>query len=270
MYTTGGRFFITGSKLRLTQVLGDRALSQYVEQHRDIRMEPASVTTDDWPYFYQRSPGLPLPVVVISAVLVLLCLALIRDTGTPIRSLRWQFFFLGAGFLLLEAQIVSKMALLFGTTWLVNSIVISGLLVLILVANIVVSVRPDIPVFASYLGLFITLLVGFLVPLDKLLFASLWARILSATLVLCLPVFFAGITFIKSFASEGFSGEALGSNLLGAMIGGMLESASMWTGIRSLLVFAAVLYVASWLAMNSKWMPEHGDRGLSAVGNTVG
>ncbi len=268
-YTTGGRFFITGSEQRLAHALGDSTLAKYVEQHRDIRMEPAPLTTDDWPYFYQRSPGLPLPVIVISAILVLLCFALVRDTGTPIRSLRWHFFFLGAGFLLLEAQIVSKMALLFGTTWLVNSIVISGLLLLILLANVVVGAKPDVPVFVAYIGLFLTLLAGLLVPLDKILFPSVWARILSATLVLCLPVFFAGIVFIKNFAGEGFSSEALGSNLLGAMIGGMLESASMWTGIRSLLVFAAVLYVASWVALASG-KKATGPAELAPVGNTAG
>jgi hypothetical protein len=67
--------------------------------------------------------------------------------------------------------------------------------------------------------------------------------------VLCLPVFFAGIVFIKSFALAGFSPEALGSNLLGAMVGGMLESASLWTGIRSLSILAAILYIASWIAL---------------------
>jgi hypothetical protein len=92
-------------------------------------------------------------------------------------------------------------------------------------------------------------LAGLLVPLDKLFFSSLWTRVLSAGVVLCLPVFFAGIVFIKSFAREAFSGEALGSNLLGAMVGGMLESVSMWTGIRSLLMFAAALYLASWIAL---------------------
>jgi len=161
------------------------------------------------------------------------------------------------------------MALLFGTTWLVNSIVISGLLLLILLANIVVSLRPGVPVVAAYAGLFATLLAGLLVPLDKLFFVSLWARILFATLILCLPVFFAGIVFIKGFAEEAFSGEALGSNLLGAMIGGMLESASMWTGIRSLLVFAAALYLASWLAMAPGKMAKQGPAELSPVGSTA-
>ena len=151
--------------------------------------------------------------------------------------------------MLLEAQIVSKMALLFGTTWLVNSIVIGGLLLLILAANAVVGLRPAFSATVAYAGLFSTLLLGFLVPVRSIFFQSVTGRILASVLVLCLPVFFAGIVFIRSFARDGFSSDALGSNLLGAMVGGMLESASLWTGIRWLLVFASVLYVASWIAM---------------------
>jgi hypothetical protein len=98
-------------------------------------------------------------------------------------------------------------------------------------------------------GLFTTLVVGFVVPVRAIFVASLSARILASVLVLCLPVFFAGIVFIRSFARDAFSSDALGSNLLGAMVGGMLESASLWTGIRWLLVFAAALYVASWIAL---------------------
>jgi spermidine synthase len=251
VYTTGGRFFITGSEQRITQALSDPVLAKYVETHRDMRMEPAPLTTDDWPYFYQRSPGLPLPVIVISAVLILLCVMLLRDTGAAANSMRWHFFFLGAGFMLLEAQIVSKMALLFGTTWLVNSIVIGGLLLLILTANALIGLRPTFPTTLAYVGLFTTLVVGFVVPVRAIFVASLSARILASVLVLCLPVFFAGIVFIRSFARDAFSSDALGSNLLGAMVGGMLESASLWTGIRWLLVFAAALYIASWIALRA-------------------
>jgi spermidine synthase len=248
-YTTGGRFFITGSGQRIAEAFSNPVLAKYMAQHREIKMEPATLTTDDWPYFYQRTRGLTFPVIVISTLLILLCLALVRDTGTHISSIRWHFLFLGAGFLLLEAQIVSKMALLFGTTWLVNSIVIGGLLLLILAANIVVSLKPLFPFGAAYACLFASLSAAFLIPLPRLFFSAFGFRIVAATLVLCLPVFFAGIIFIRSFAKEGFSSEALGSNLLGAMIGGMLESASMWTGIRSLLVLAAILYLASVLAL---------------------
>ena len=251
-YESGGRFFFAGSEKRISDALADPVLAEYVQHSAAAPMEAASITTDDWPYFYQKSPGLPLPVIIISAVLVVLCVLLLRDMGTPIRSLRWHFFFLGAGFLLLEAQIISKIALLFGTTWVVNSIVIGGLLVLILIANTLVGFKPTFPLTPAYVGLLATLAVGYLVPVRAIFFASLSARIIAATLVLCLPVFFAGIVFIKSFAQAGFSPEALGSNLLGAMVGGMLESMSLWTGIRSLSILAAILYIASWIALSAR------------------
>ena len=248
-YTTGGRFFITGSQERIAQAMRDPVLAKYVAQHANLPMEAAPPTTDDWPYFYQRSPGIPIPVVIISAVLIFLCVMLLRDMGTPVRSIGWHFFFLGAGFMLLEAQIISKIALLFGTTWLVNSIVIGGLLLLILAANALAGIKSDFPMTTAYTGLLATLIVGFLVPVRAIFFPSVAARILAAILLLCVPVFFAGIVFIRSFALAGYASEALGSNLLGAMVGGMLESLSLWTGIRSLALIAALLYVASWIAL---------------------
>src|SRR5436309_3076606 len=249
-YTTGGRFFITGSEPRIAQAIQDPQLAAYLGAHGGMKMTPATLTTDNWPYFYQHEPGLPVSVIVISVALVLLCWVLLRDTGTTLRSLQWHFFFLGAGFMLLEAQIVSKMALLFGTTWLVNSVVIAGLLLLIVGANLLVQFFPRIPVSIGYAGIFLTLLASYLIPLEKFFYPSLWAKALSSTLVLCMPVLFAGIVFIRSFAEQGFRADSLGSNLMGAMIGGMLESMSLWTGIRSLLAIAALLYVASWIALS--------------------
>jgi hypothetical protein len=60
--------------------------------------------------------------------------------------------------------------------------------------------------------------------------------------VLCGPVFFASILFIRAFAAARFSGGALGSNLLGALVGGLLKSLSMWIGLRSLLFLVLLLY----------------------------
>ena len=246
-YSTGGRFFVAGSPARLGRALGDPALASYVKSHGDIPMEKARLTTDDWPYFYQHEPGLPLIIIIVSIVLIVLTRLLIRQAGAGGRSIHWHFFFLGAGFLLLESQIISRMALLFGTTWLVNSIVIAGLLVLIVAANLVVQNRPSIPMGFAYLGIFACILISYLLPLERLFFQSFWVRAFAATLTLCLPAGFASIVFIKSFAAVRFSGEALGSNLLGGLVGGMLEAASMWTGIRSLLILAALLYFASYV-----------------------
>ena len=106
---------------------------------------------------------------------------------------------------------------------------------------------PRFPYTAAYVGIFASLAVAYLIPLEGFFFPSIWLKAFSAGVVLCLPVFFAGIIFIRSFALLNFSSEALGSNLFGALIGGLLESTSYWTGIRSLLLLAALLYCISWL-----------------------
>lgn len=251
-YGTQGTFFVAGSQARIEHAMSEPELAAFAAKHGDIEVEDAPLTRDDWPYFYQREPGVPLPVLLISGVLVLLCAVFLRRTGTSLRSMRLHFFFLGAAFLLLEAQIISKMALLFGTTWVVNSIVIAGLLLLIVAANLVVERKPQFPLPWAYAGIFVTILASYAVPLDTLFFRSLAAKMVVATVVLCLPVFFAGIVFIRSFARESSPGRALGANLFGGLLGGLLESLSLWTGIRSLVILAGLLYLASWIALRSE------------------
>jgi hypothetical protein len=245
---TGGRFFIDGYGERFVRVAADPALTAAGGRRGRVRTQHATLTTDDWPYFYQHEPGLPASVILVSAVLALLGWRLTRATLSSGRPIRWHFFWLGAGFLLLEVQIVSRTALLFGTTWVVNSIVIAALLALILAANAVVAARPALPASVAYAGLFVSIAVAYAVPIRALVVDPLMLRVLLAIAVLCLPVFFAGLVFIRSFAAERFGSEALGSNLLGALVGGLLESLSLWTGIRSLLVLAAILYASAWLA----------------------
>ncbi len=254
-YGTPGHFFICGSPERLAAAMRDPALAAYVSTHSPAPLETARITTDDWPYFYQREPGIPTIIMLISAALLPICWYMLRSTGTAGRGIEWHFFFLGAGFLLLETQIISKMALVFGTTWVVNSVVIAALLLLIVGSNLLVEWRPGFPVPAAYGGIFVTMAIAYFTPVRLLLFSSLALKVAAASLVLCLPVFFAGIVFIRSFAAAGFRGEALGSNLFGALVGGLLESTSYWFGLRFLLVLAAGLYLASWLALQRRREP---------------
>ena len=210
-----------------------------------MQIQPASLTTDDWPYFYQHEPGLPISVILVSLAVLIIFGWFLRQTTGEASPLQPHFMFLGAGFMLLEAQIVSKMALLFGTTWVVNAVVVSGLLCLIVGANLVYGKFPEIPLRVAYAGLFLSLVVMFAVPMQKLFFTSWLARAIAATLALCLPVFFAGIIFVSSFARASFRGSALGSNLFGSLLGGLLESSSLWFGLKSLTILAAVLYAGS-------------------------
>jgi hypothetical protein len=249
VYSTGGHFFITGSEERLHAALAKPDVAAYFSKHSSVAMTNAQLTTDDWPYFYQHAPGLPLSVIVMSIVMIALSSFLVRTTASKGAKMMWHFFFLGAGFLLLEAQIVSKGALLFGTTWVVNSIVISALMLLIVAANFVVKFVRRFSMAVAYGGLFVTIAIGWFTPLQALLLQSVWMKAIAAALVLCSPVFFAGIIFVRSFEQCGFSGHALGSNLMGAVVGGVLESISFWTGIKSLLILAAILYAASALCL---------------------
>ena len=196
-YTSAGRFFIAGSQQRIQAALDDPELRIYLRNDSAVKVEKVTLTTDDWPNFYQRRPGIPLNVVITSSILLLFWLVLLPRTGTRLSSLRWHFFFLGAGFMLLETQIVSRMALLFGTTWLVNAVVVGGLLLLIVGANLLIEWMPQFPYSVAYTGVFLSLAVGYLVPMDRLFLPSIWLKAGLAVLVLCLPVFFVGLVFTR-------------------------------------------------------------------------
>ncbi len=244
-YDSSGRFFVAGSPDRLAKATADPALGPYLASHGNMPMQSARLTTDDWPYFYQHEPGLPIIVILVSVAVLIIFGWFLRQTSGEGSRIDLHFMFLGAGFMLLEAQIVSKMALLFGTTWVVNAVVVSGLLCLIVAANLIYGAFPRIPLVLAYAGLFVSLAAMFAVPMEKLFYESWLMRALVSTLALCTPVFFAGIIFISSFARAGFRGSALGSNLFGSLIGGLLESSSMWFGLKSLTIIAALLYVGS-------------------------
>jgi spermidine synthase len=259
-YDTSGRFFVAGSRQRLAKAASEPALAAYLASHGNMPIENARLTTDDWPYFYQHEPGLPISVILVSIAVLIIFGWFLRQTSGEGGRIDFHFMLLGAGFMLLEAQIVSKMALLFGTTWMVNAVVVSGLLSLIVGANLVYGAFPKIPLTPAYVGLFISLAVLFAVPMEKLFFQSWGLRAIVATLALCTPVFFAGIIFVSSFARAGFRGSALGSNLFGALLGGLLESSSLWFGLRSLTILAAVLYLGSALFLRrSGTLPARAD-----------
>ena len=51
----------------------------------------------------------------------------------------WEFFLLGAGFMLLETKSIIQFALLWGSTWVVASLAIAAVLTMALIANWIVS-----------------------------------------------------------------------------------------------------------------------------------
>ena len=61
------------------------------------------------------------------------------------------------------------------------------------------------------------------------------------------PIFLANLVFAQRFAATEDSTAAFGANLLGAMVGGVVEYAALVTGYQALAVLVAVFYAAAWL-----------------------
>jgi hypothetical protein len=70
--------------------------------------------------------------------------------------------------------------------------------------------------------------------------------------LLSLPLLFAGLIFSESLRRAGETARPLASNLSGSVVGGMLEYGSLWWGIKSLYVIAAVVYAGALVASRSK------------------
>ena len=90
--------------------------------------------------------------------------------------------------------------------------------------------------------LVISLLVNYLVRPSALLNLPLVARGLLGGLLNALPVASAGLLFSSLLRRSAHPDAALGSNLLGAVVGGCLEYLSMMTGLRALTLLALALY----------------------------
>ncbi|HLJ88891.1 MAG TPA: hypothetical protein VKZ53_18880 [Candidatus Angelobacter sp.] len=200
-------------------------------------------TTDDWPYLYHQGRWIPRIYYSLSVLVILVALSLytrIPEARSQAPSL--FFFSMGAGFLLLETQVISRLALFFGTTWQVNGIVISALLVALLLANLLVArVRHDIPRSWTLLALLTGLALAYWLPLNRIPGAPAIAGAV-ATMVFTIPVFFAGILFATEFRVAASPSAALAANMLGAVAGGLLENLSLVFGMRALLLVAIVLY----------------------------
>ena len=205
---------------------------------------------DDHPFVYLREPSIPT-VYLVTALLILAVSALaIRGVSGTLRPmLRYvDLFFMGAAFLLLEAKSVVQFALLFGTTWFVNSVVFTGVLLSVYLA-IEVTQRVRLPkAWMLYAVLLASVLVALVVPLDALLELPLAARFLAAVLLWFTPIFIANLVFAQRFRNVEESNVAFGANLLGAVAGGVVEYAALVTGYSALAIVVAMIYGAAFIA----------------------
>jgi hypothetical protein len=214
--------------------------------------------TDAWPFLYLRGPMIPalslrgmLVMGVAGAVLLLPFLrrattsAVVEHSQKSDARFLSLMFFLGAGFMLIETKAVVQMALLFGSTWIVNSIVFCAVLTMILIANLfVLAVRPS-SLVPYYVGLFVALAASAIVPLDAFLGMSREVQIAGSCLLAFAPVMFAGVIFATSFSNAADADRAFGANVAGAMVGGLSEYSSMLLGFQYVVLVALAFYAVS-------------------------
>ena len=210
------------------------------------------VATDDWPYIYLKTPNIPLLYYLLAGIMFLLLFRSLKRwnaTGAFARwnLSSWHFFFLGAAFLLLEVQNISKSSVVLGNTWEVNAVIISGVLSMILLANMIAAKFPRLQLMPVYMLLFGTCLLLYFLDIARFGFLPYATKAVIVGGLTTLPMIFSGIVFIRSFANATNKDEALGANLIGALVGALLQSITFVTGIKALLLIVMGFYFLAML-----------------------
>jgi spermidine synthase len=206
-----------------------------------------ALATDNWPFLYLPGRTIPFAIVFVLVPFLYWCFIVFnaRVGWASVRKPGYlHLFLLGAGFLLLETSGVTRLSLLFGSTWVVNAVVIASFIFMAFLANTFVMLKP-FPHWQAYLGLFLSLALSVIFPYHVLDGLPPVQKVLASAALIGLPVFFSGLVFSRSFRDFDNPSAALGVNLLGAVIGGTLENFVMIGGTSILGVMVVVLYALS-------------------------
>ena len=226
-----------------------------------LEAEDVPPATDDWPYLYLRDRDIPADYLISIFLMIGLALfalmaypGILRAPGAAAADQRSKldrpahFFFLGLSFMLLETKSITELSLLFGSTWLVSSISIFGVLTMIAASNFLAN-RIRSFRMAFYLPLFAAVLAVYLFPAKTVLPMDIFGRVLYAVVVVPLPIFFSGLIFSSTFREDPDPRGVLGANLIGATVGGFAEYLGMVTGFRALTLLVVAGYLLSALAI---------------------
>ena len=254
----GGVMFVAGDPATIaTSLHRDPALRGAIDRWQ--AMLPMQIThttpgtTDDWPYLYLERPAVPTLFFLLAGLIVILCLHVrhrfgLRDLSTSWGASHSHFFFLGAAFLLLEVQNISKAAVVLGNSWVVNAVIISGILAMILLANLTAARFRNLSTGGVYLGLFGVCLALYWIDLASFAFLPFPAKALLVGTFTALPMYFSGLIFIDSFSRCSRRDTALGANFAGSIAGALLQSLSFVFGMKSLLMLVVAFYALAWLS----------------------
>ena len=122
-----------GRRLAVLTVHPGGPVPNCASYYHGSRIAPA---TDDHPFPYLPGNDIPKQYLWMIAAIFAASLLLVRVGGGSFSRMRnyVDLAFMGAAFLLLETKNIVQFALLFGTTWLVNSLVFAGVLLAVYLA----------------------------------------------------------------------------------------------------------------------------------------
>ena len=203
------------------------------------------LATDNWPHLYLEGKTIPVALLVVLGLILAASVLTVVSIEPAVRRPSLHFFFLGAGFMLLETRSITQMALLFGATWIVNAIVFIAILGAIFVTNQMILRGTSVAMKVSYPLLLLTLLLGYFFPFELLFRLSAWPRLAAAAAVIGLPIVWASFIFSTSFKASTQINKVFGSNLLGVVCGGAIEYMGNLWGMQALYLVAVVLYAGS-------------------------
>jgi len=213
---------------------------------KSLTRPPSRIPTDNWPFLYMKEAALPSHYKLFMALVTLMGIASLLLLPPGQRRVKFPYFFMGAGFFLIETSNVVSLSLLYGSTWIVNVAVFTGILVLILLGNLTCMRMAQPRYTLLFILVFTSVLVAYFTPTALLLgIGSRTLRGLLAIVIFLGPVYLASLIFGHLIKTEPQLYRAYGSNLLGAVIGGSCEYLSVITGLKSLLLLTLLFYLSA-------------------------
>ncbi len=203
--------------------------------------------TDDWPFFYSPKRTFPLTYMPFYGMVLILCLGLFASLYKERPQLSTlPFLFLGAGFMLIETKAITELGLQFGNTWTINGIVIAALLLMAFLSNLFVQKLNIQQALIPFIFLFLSIAGGFAVTYMGGFPATAVGKTLAVFVLVC-PIFFSGIVFSSLLKKHDDIASAMFMNLLGAILGGLLEYGATFLGYRALYLLAIAIYLVAML-----------------------
>lgn len=232
---------------------------KFVQIHKNSTKDsPDNVfPKDDWPFLYLKKPSFPnnyikiviFEIIILSALLIYFHRNGVNKLNYKNSSKPYDMMFLGIGFMLLETKNIINFQLLFGSTWSVNVLVILAILVTALISSLIIKSGIKFKIRNLYFAITISLLVSIFVPIKLFSDYHVALKYILSCLVSFSPMLFASLIFSQTFSEEKKSALGFGYNMIGAMIGGILEYGSMIFGYHSLLYLITIAYIMA-LAFN--------------------